>query len=1066
MPEAYYFPVSYAQQRLWFLDQLWPATPLYHLWELLPLDLPISISTLESSLREIVARHEILRTTFVLRDGLLMQAISTVVDLTLVCEDLEVVPEDERPVEAARRAASIAAASFNLATGPLFRAHLYRLGECRYLLVIAMHHIISDGWSIAVLQKELWAIYLAFRAGRPSPLPPLGIQYSDYATWQRELLSGTLLNEQRQYWMTKLTGVPPLELPTDRPRAAKPSFRGESFTVCLGSDLISRLMTNGKRKNATLFMVLFAAFQVLLARYTNQNSFVVGTTIAGRSLTELEGLIGLFVNSLAIRCEVPGEATFDMLLDRVKEIALEAYANQDLPFEMLVEELKPQRDLSRNPIFQVLFQLQDDFTSSSSGHLNANAAPRSLPVISSPLDLSFSLSSTSSGVTGTLVYAVDLFEQTTMERLAVHYLSLLDAISRNPQQRIDRLSLMSGCEQRLLVEHWKPIPFDVRSAQKCVHHYIVEHAARSPDAVAVIDGTRSLSYDALDKQANQIARRLRRLGVGRGAIVALWISRSISWIAATLGVLKAGGAFLPIDPDYPSERQAFMLADSEVSAIITERDFVCKLPSGSFAQLFVDDPSLADEDSASADFGACIHDIAYVIYTSGSTGKPKGVMIQHSGLVNVVEAQIRTLGVTSRNRVLQFASPSFDASVFEIVMALCHGGCLCIMPGRFESATSLIDFLRQQQVDSVVLPPTVLGTLPARDCATLRLITVAGEPCPAELVTRWAGNGSFFNLYGPTEATIWASAARCANDGRRPSIGLPIQNVGMYLLNRYLEPVPSGMVGELFIGGAGVAQGYLKRPDLTAERFLPDPFVGGGARMFRTGDLARFRYDGELEFLGRVDDQIKIRGFRVELGEVEEAIRQHPAIEQVAVVAHGDGNSRRLIAYVVTGDSGPAATNLGLRSFLLDRVPAFMVPSDYVTLASLPLTPNGKVDRLALPPFDGRLRSDYHSPRTDLEKAICEIWQEILDLGKVGVDENFFELGGHSLLAVKAGLLVRKLLGRPISVADIFRNPTAESLAQFIGGSDDPASLFVRSRKRAAHQQRSLERRRLDSGKD
>jgi len=1064
-------PLSFAQQRLWFLDQLAPGNLFYNIPMAVRLTGELDVEALEQSLNEILRRHEVLRTTFRAEGGKPVQIIAPELPLPLLVEDLSHLPETEREAEADRLVQEEARRPFDLSQGPLLRARLLKLGDEEHIAVVTMHHIISDGWSMEVFIRELAALYEAFSQGRPSPLPELHIQYADFACWQREWLQGEVLERQLAYWKEQLRARPlMLDLPTDRPRPAVQSWRGATERFALPAELSKKLRALSREEGATLFMTLLAAFQTLLYRYTGQEDVSVGTAIANRNRTEIEGLIGFFVNTLVMRTNLSGEPGFREVLKRVREVALGAYAHQDLPFEMLVEALQPERDLSHTPIFQAAFALQN--TPMETLELpGLTLSPLDVDSGTAKFDLTLVMAEGPDGLSGAVEYNTDLFDTTTIRRMVGHFQTLLTGIVDDPEQSISHLPLLTEREQQQLLVDWNATAL-ATPTDRCAHELFEDHVARRPEAVAVTFEGQTLTCQELNRRANQLAHYLQKLGVGPEVLVGISTDRSLEMVVGVLGILKAGGAYLPLDPTYPQERLAFMQEDARVSVLLTQSHLLERLGVNRKTQnvkrdtqyairnticLDTDWEVIAQEPDTNPVSNVTPDNLAYVIYTSGSTGKPKGTMLSHQGLSNLTEAQRRAFDIREGSRILQFSPLSFDASVWETFMALANGATLCL--GRQEvlaSGRELVRMLREERVTNVTLPPSVLSVLPTEELPQLETVISAGEACSAELVARWASGRDFFNAYGPTETTVCASMYLCADqEPEGPPIGRPIANTELYVLDKNLQPVPIGVPGELYIGGTGVARGYLNRPELTAERFVPDPFTpsaspphrkgegGMGARLYKTGDLVRYRTDGNIEFLGRIDHQVKVRGFRIELGEIETVLEQHPGLRESVVIAREDvPGDKRLVAYVVpkderpkTEDKGPSSLVGKLRTFLKEKLPDYMVPSVFVVLEALPLSPSGKVDRQALPAPDGArpaLEREYVPPRTPVEKELAEICAELLGVEQVGVYDSFFELGGHSLLATQFISRVREAFDVEVSLRTLFEHPTVAELAERI----------------------------------
>jgi amino acid adenylation domain-containing protein len=1133
--EVFVFPASFAQQRLWFLDRLFPGSTFYNVSAALHLTGSLNLAALEETFNEIVRRHEALRTTLRMLEGQLVQVIAPSLTIPLSVVDLRSLPAAEQEAETRRLATEERSRPFDLSSEALLRVMLLQLASSEHILLLNLHHIICDGWSIGVLIRELGTIYTAFANNNPSPLPELPIQYADFADWQREWLQGEVLETQLAYWKQQLDNLPLLNLPTDQPRPATPTYRGATQFLELQKNLSDELEALSQRQGMTLFMTLLAAFQTLLYRYTQQEDIVVGSAIANRNRREIEGLIGFFVNSLVLRTNLSGNPTFLELLNRVREVTLEAYTHQDLPFEKLVEELHPDRNLSYHPLFQVVFSLQ-----------NTPIKALELPGItlsrmdfdnpSAKFDLEFHMWESHEGLRGQVIYSTDLFDHPTITRMLGHFQTLLEAIVANPQQRLGELPLLTQSERhKLLVEfneNQSKIQNPKSKIEQCFHQLFEEQVERSPDAIAVVFEDEQLTYRELNNRSNQLAHYLQKLGVSPEVLVGICLERSVEMIVGLLGIFKAGGAYVPLDPTYPQERLNFMLEDAQVSILLTHSALASLLKEGwgesqhGLTVVCVDEDleqhsvnlspypsptrrgepdsplplqgtgalvrraggvrsSLSEQycDSDANAYGMATpsaqhsqenptsrvtpNNLAYVIYTSGSTGKPKGVLVEHQGLCNLSQAQIQTFNLQPTDRILQFASLSFDASIFEIVMALRTGATLYL--ARKESllpGSALLQLLRNNAITHVTLPPSVLAVLPAQELPALRTIISAGEACSTHIVRRWASGRRFFNAYGPTEATVWSTVAELSDNSEKPSIGRPIANTQVYILDSHLRPVPIGVPGELYIGGDGLARGYLNQPELTTFAFIPNPFSDKqGARLYKTGDLAHYRPDCNIEFLGRIDEQVKIRGFRIELGEIEALLNQHPAVREAIAIAKDVSGNKRLVAFVVPNSrSGfnqdatgtcesadkPASTNPkskiqnlksnDLRHFLKAKLPEYMIPSAFVMLETLQLLPNGKVDRRALKALSTdktELAEDFIAPRTPTEEAIAKIWAEVLKCDRVGIRDNFFESGGDSLLAVHLIAQIDKQLKQDLPLSALFLNPTVEGLASILGQQAD-----------------------------
>jgi amino acid adenylation domain-containing protein len=1036
--------LSFAQQRLWFLDQLEPGGAQYNVPFALRVSGVLKTDALRRALNAVVARHESLRTTFTSVDGRAVQVVGPPGPFDLELVALDDLAEPERLPEARRIASEAAQRPFDLRQGPLLRASLLRLGEDDHVLVLVMHHIVSDGWSLGVFERELGALYDAFSRDEPSPLDELAIQYADFAAWQRRWLSGDVLDDQIAYWREHLAGLPPvLELPTDRPRSAAVAARGSTHSFGLDAATVCGLRALSRARNATLFMTLASAFKVLLARYSGQTDIAVGTPIAGRTHAELEDLVGFFVNTLVLRTDLSGDPSFVEVLARVRDVALNAYAHQDVPFERLVEELQPQRSLSHTPLFQVAFTLE---TTSAAVRTWGDASVTRVPVDanSAKFDLQLVLRESGDGIEGELTYNAGLFDGSTIARLAGHLRNLLEAVAADPEAPLSELDMLGASERHRLVSELNDTetPFP---ATRCVHDLFESRVEQTPAAVALVAGEVELTYEELDARANRLAHHLRALGVSPGTTVGVCLDRGVEVVVGLLAILKAGGAYVPVDPDYPVERIGFMLADSGAAVLVTHRGLHARLPEVAGAVVLVDAdrnvidacPDAAPGRTSSAD------DLAYVIYTSGSTGTPKGVAVTHRSLVNLVSWHASSYGIEPGDRGAHIAPLGFDASVWELWPYLSSGASLVLPPEHVRtSPDELVEWLNDNGVSVTFVPTALVHELfsgGGHASLRARAILTGGD----QLRVRPDGATRFelVNHYGPTEATVVASAGRVDAGGTPPSIGRPIANTTVYILDRHGNPVPIGVPGELYVGGVGVARGYVNRAALTAERFVPDPFSGAaGARLYRTGDRCRYLSDGNLEFLGRVDHQVKVRGFRIEPGEIEACLAGHEKVRDAVVMAAGGDRDKRLVAYVVSDD---APTTTELRAHVADTLPGHMVPAQFVVLDELPLTPNGKLDRAALPVPGGRPELDaaYAAPRTPTEEILAGIWSDVLGVERVGLHDDFFELGGHSLVATQVAARVRAGLGVELPVRALFELPTVAALAMAVAQGDRRSEL-------------------------
>ena len=1033
--------LSFAQQRLWFIEQLDPGHAAYNVPFGFRLRGELDPRSLERSLQEIMKRHEALRTTFRSVEGRPVATALPGSRFTLPLDELQHLPDEERESVVQKLILEESHALFDLQRGPLFRARLLCLKAEEHILLITVHHIAFDGWSVGVFMRELTTIYEAFFSGSPSPLKPLKIQYADFAEWQRDRMQGDVLEHQLEYWQARLAApLPVLELPTDRPRPAKPTYQGETHAFTLPETLAGPLKTLADRTKCTPFMLLLAAFNVLLYRYSGQEDLLVGTPLANRTRSELNDSIGFFVNTLALRSDLSGAPTFYELLKRVRTVTLEAHAYQELPFDLLVTKLHPERKSTRQALFQVMFALQNAPTQTLKLR-GVSLEALDIPYGEGMFDLVLEMFESSQGFKGYLRYDTDLFDAATITRMEGHFRTLLEGMIGNPQQRIAELPLLTEAERQQILYEWN----DTGTAypqHRCIHELFEEQAARSPEAIALVFEEQQLSYRELNQKANQLARYLKELGVGPEVLVGVCVERSLEMIVGLLGILKAGGAYLPLDPNYPTERLAFMLEDSQVSVLLIQRALLRALPEyqGNIVCLDTDWHRISQEEKQNISANVTAENLAYVIYTSGSTGKPKGVQVLHQGGCNLSSAQINLFDVQPSSRILQFASFSFDASVWEIIMALCSGASLhlgssdALLPGP-----ALARFLQKHAITHITLSPSALANLPFQNYPNLQVIVVAGEACHPDLAAQWSKSSRFFNAYGPTETTVCATILEYSEFSKKLSIGTPLANMKVHILDQYCQPVPVGIPGELHVGSKlSLARGYLNRPKLTRERFIPDPFNDDPeARLYKTGDLARYLPDGNIEFLGRIDHQVKIRGFRIELGEIEAVLRQHPAVREAVVVTRELSGDKQLAAYLVL-QPGQEAENDELRQHLKTQLPEYMVPATFSILEALPLTPNGKIDCRALPdPAQAKLDpiETTDVPRSHDEILMADIWKDLLGLPQVGIHDRFFEIGGHSLLSVRLMSRIEDIFQISIPLQVLFDDPSIDGLTGVIAAA-------------------------------
>jgi amino acid adenylation domain-containing protein len=1043
VPREGEIPLSFAQQRLWFIDQLEGTSGIYNIPLALRLIGKLDKIALERAIQEVVQRHEVLRTTFERVNGSPVQVIDPTWTGNLSLVNLEGLAEEEQAAEVIRLGKEEALRSFDLVKGPLLRVTLLQLGEQSHVLLLTMHHIVSDGWSIGIFLRELSSLYTAFSQGDASPLPNLPIQYTDFADWQRQWLSGEVLESQLNYWKQQLQGIPPLlELPTDRPRPPLQTFQGISESFELSAELTQKLKTLSQKAEATLFMSLLGAFIVLLHRYSGQEDIIVGSPIANRNRVETESLIGFFVNSLVLRANLAGEPTFQELLKQIRQVALDAYGHQDVPFEKVVEALQPERSLSHSPLFQVMFVLQN-VPKEKLELPDLTLIPLEIESAVAKFDLTLLMEETEQGLKGVWQYNTDLFDGATICRMSGHFQSLLEGIVANPQQRVSELSLLTEAERYQLLVEWNDTQAEFPQ-DKCIHELFEEQVEKTPDAVAVVFEDQQLTYKELNGRANQLAHYLKMLDVGPDVLVGICVERSPEMIVGLLGILKAGGAYVPLDANYPQERLAFMLEDTQVLVLLTQQKLVETLPEYQTQLVCLDSDWKVISQQSNNNLCSIVklENLAYVIYTSGSTGTPKGVLIPHRGLSNLVFWHQCTFEITPLDRATQIVSTAFDASVWEIWPYLVSGASLFLVsPEIIGLAEKLKHWLISQKITIVFLPtPLVepLLSLQWTEKVALRMILTGGDKLyyypPSSLPFK------LINNYGPTENTVVTTSgivAQTENQQYPPSIGRPINNTKIYILDSQLQPVPIGVTGELHIGGASLARGYLNRPELTSEKFIPNPFSDEpNAKLYKTGDLVRYLPDGNIEFLGRIDNQVKIRGFRIELGEIEAVLSKYSDVQEAVVIAREDSpGDQRLVAYIIPVEQ--TVNTSELRSFLKLKLPDYMVPSAFITLEVMPLTPNGKVDRhaLSIPDYSHfSLEASFVHPRTPTEEVLAAIWSNLLGVEQVGIHDNFFALGGHSLLATKLLFKISEVFHCELSLHSILERPTIEEMVVHIEG--------------------------------
>jgi len=1073
--------ISFAQQRFWLLNQLEPDSCAYNEYvAFLRLKGSLNVVALEQSLNEIVRRHEVLRTTFLTTNGEPIQKISPYTPVKLAIIDLQQFSLEQGEAEAQRQASEEIQQTFDLERGPLLRVKLWHLNKGEYIFLTTIHHIVYDGWSHGVFIQELSKLYKAFSHNNPSPLPDLTIQYADFAQWQRDRLQGKMLQSQIDYWKQQLSGtLPILHLPTDRPQPPSHTSHGAYYSQILPKELIEALKSLSESEDATLFMVLLAAFKTLLYRYTEQEDILVGSPIANRNRFEISELIGCFVNTLVLRTDLSGNPTFQELLGRVREVALGAYAHQDLPFEKLVEELQPERDLSRSPLFQVMFVFHN--TPAPSLKLEGlTLSPLPIENKTAKFNLTLSLEETAQGLIGLWEYNTDLFEASSIERMAKHFQILLEGIVAHPQQHICKLPLLTPAEQHQLLVEWNDTQADY-SLDRCIHELFEMQSLSTPDAVAVIFENQLLTYRELNERANKVAHYLKILGVEPDVLVGICVKRSLEMVVGLLGILKAGGAYVPLDANYPQERLSYMLEDAAVSVLLTQQHLLESLPlhQADVVCLDSDWEVIRTQSPENLVSKVSVNNLAYVIYTSGSTGKPKGIAMTHYSLVNLIVWQIENAIADPKAKTLQFAPVSFDVSFQEIFSTWCMGGTLVLISEEIrQDAYALLQLIVEAEIERLFLPFVALQQLAqVADSSplqpiNLREIITAGEqlqitPTLIRFFNKLPGC-VLQNHYGPSETHVVTSftlQGSASGWQAMPPIGRPIANIQIYILDDNLQPVPIGVSGELYIGGAGVARGYLNRTDLTKEKFIPHPFEEArgstslrdaprsllprsgtatlsdqearGSSLYKTGDLARYLANGNIQFLGRSDAygersyrQVKIRGFRIELGEIETVLSTHPQVRQAIVVAREDKPANKcLVAYLVSHQE--SLTSSQLRDFLKQKLPEYMIPSVFVMLEAVPLTPSGKVDRKALPAPDEELsRDNFVLPSTPTEEAIAHIFTSVLGVQQISIHDNFFEIGGHSLLATQVISRLRETFKAELPLRRLFELPTVAQLSQ------------------------------------
>ncbi|MFL6138092.1 MAG: amino acid adenylation domain-containing protein [Frankiaceae bacterium] len=1049
-------PVAEQQRYLWFLHQLAPDAPTYNMPTVLRLHGALDVAALGRSLRRLIARHESLRTRFVSDHGVPYQVIDPPPDeAPLEVADLTALPEGERWPVACAAVEAEQQRPFDLESGPIFRCWLGRLAPDDHVLLLVMHHIVSDGWSVGIVRSDLAALYAAERAGTDANLPALPVQPADYAAWQRRWLTGEALERQLAYWQERLTGAPAMELPADRPRPAAPTGAGAYVSAELPEGLGARVRELARAEQAPLLSVVLAAFALVLHRHARQDDLLVGSVLSGRTRSEVESMVGFFANTLVLRVDASGDPTFRELVARCNVVARGALSNQDVPFGTLVSRLQPERLPGRNPLFQISFTLLAGSIIGDFRFGDLAVEEVVLQLGTSRFDLGFQVKETTAGeLSVSAEYSTELFDESRIQRLFERYRVALERAVDAPDEPLSRLPVITDAERTDLLESWNPEPAPHATDGSLAHEPVARMAVERPDAVAVRFEGEALAYGALDRDANRLAHLLTDgHGVGPDVVVGLLLERGPSIPTAQLAVMRAGGAWLPLDPVNPAGRIAFQMTDAAARVVLTTSDLTDLLPDGT-PVLVLDDPEvqrrLAGLPGHAPRCAATADHLAYVMYTSGSTGRPKGVPVTHRSMVNYVTSISDAFAIAPHDRVLQFANPAFDASVFDVHATLARGATLVCAPrSQLHDPEALIALLRRERITVCHLPPAVLGLLDADSADSadsalpdLRALYVGAEAFPAELANRWQRPGrELVNAYGPTETTVSCIDYRCPDRPLTapPPIGRPKANHRAYVLDKDGGLAPVGVPGELHVAGAGLARGYLGRPALTAERFVPCPFGPPGARMYATGDIVRWTLTGDLEFIGRADRQVKIRGLRIELGEIEHAMLRHEPVRQAVAALVTTGPAPELVAYVVpSGELDESA----LRAHLATELPLHMIPSSYVALSELPLMPSGKLDHARLPEPQRTAPSRHEPPRTETEQALAEIWQGLLDvpLERIGALDSFFALGGSSLQATQLASRIRDAFLVEVHPRHLFIGPALHQLAAVV---DEARAVLV-----------------------
>lgn len=1047
IPRDRSIPLSFSQQRLWFLNELEGANASYNMAAAIRLCGPLQIAALKRAIAEIVQRHEVLRTTFKTVDGVAIQSIASTSTVTMLVVDLQALTAEEQSVEVQRLASVEAEKPFDLANGPLVRITLVMLREEEHVLLVTIHHIVSDGWSIGIFFREVATLYEAFSMGKPSPLSSLPIQYADFAHWQRQWLQGEVLENGLNYWKQQLAGAPPLlSLPTDRPRPKVQTSRANIEHFQINSDLTKKLKVLSRQSGTTLFMTLLAAFATLLSCYSNQLDIIVGSPIANRKRSEIEPLIGFFVNTLLLRIDLEGDPSFSELLTRMRHVALDAYAHQDVPFEKLVEELQPERNLSYNPLFQVMFILQN--TSQPRLELPGLILTLEMENVTANFDLTLSIEETEQELVASWEYNTDLFDAATIKRMVGHFQTLLEGIVANPQQPVSAIPMLTASERNLLLVEWnntkKEYPHD-----KCIHQLIEAQVEQTPERIAAVFEDKKLTYLEVNQKANQLACLLREKGIGKGKYVPVLMERSLELLLSNLAIMKVGAAFVPLDPMWPIGRIKEILSELNSEVVLVSQTKPHWEALTNWSCVVVDEQELTDSQS-NVNVPGSLEDPIYVIFTSGSTGKPKGAINKHRGIINRFFNMRERYGYQENDVILFTSAHVFDSSVWQLFWPLTTGARTVITSPSFGvDLHQIITLIEDEKVTITDFVPSVFNILVdylaahselRRKLHSLRQLLIGGEAMSSKAIYQFK---SYFpsvgitNTYGPTETSIGVIFHEVPSAFTEPiPIGRPLHNVYVLILNKHLNPVPVGVTGELYLGGECVGLGYLNSETETRSVFIPNPFAEiDSNQLYKTGDLVRYLPDGTIDFLGRIDNQVKIRGIRIELGEIEAVLAQQPGVRQTVVMVREDNpGDKRIVGYVVPNQE-LVPTIQELRSFLKKKLPDYMVPEVFVMLDVLPLTPNGKLDRRALPAPDTCQRSleeGFVAPRTPTEEILATIWVEVLEVEQVGIYDNFFELGGNSLLATQVISRLREAFQIELPLRSLFEEPAIANLAERI----------------------------------